>query len=96
MSSHKRAAWRREKHEFLSAEAGYDQLFEREHAREAHAQAAAQEALRQKACASKNRYLTRADAEAVAEECMDGGSAALSVYKCEFCDGWHLTSHPWE
>lgn len=48
------------------------------------------------ACLSKNRYDTREDAEEAARTCTTSGRRKLSVYRCDYCDGWHLTSHPWD
>ena len=49
---------------------------------------------RYKSCERKNRYDTRAEAEAVMAECENRGRRGLACYKCEYCGGWHLTSHP--
>lgn len=51
----------------------------------------------ERAC-GKNRYATRAEAEMVAAQQMlifanSQPDLKLSVYKCGFCGGWHLTSH---
>ena len=48
------------------------------------------------ACLAKNRYDTREDAEEAAQTCTTSGRRKLSVYRCDYCDGWHLTSHPWD
>ena len=32
--------------------------------------------------------------EAIAA-CEEHGRRGLSTYKCSYCNGWHLTSHPW-
>ena len=86
MGSKKRAAWSKAKSEFLGAATGGDMsdLFERE------------EAWRYKSCERKNRYDTRAEAEAVMADCEHRGRRGLACYKCEYCGGWHLTSHPWK
>ena len=39
---------------------------------------------------------TRAEAEAVMTDCENRGRRGLACYKCEYCGGWHLTSHPWK
>lgn len=39
---------------------------------------------------------TRAEAEAVMADCENRGRRGLACYKCEYCGGWHLTSHPWK
>ena len=28
--------------------------------------------------------------------CESRGRRGLACYKCEYCGGWHLTSHPWK
>ena len=34
--------------------------------------------------------------EAVMADCENRGRRGLACYKCEYCGGWHLTSHPWK
>lgn len=53
-------------------------------------------AFREKSCESKNRYDTRQDAEEAIARCAEHGRRGLTCYRCEFCGGWHLTSHPWK
>ena len=36
------------------------------------------------------------EAEAVMADCENRGRRGLACYKCEYCGGWHLTSHPWK
>ena len=48
-----------------------------------------------KACTSKNRYASRTDAEEALAWCERQGRRGLSYYRCPYCHGWHLTSHPW-
>ena len=46
-------------------------------------------------CLRKKRYATRHAALMQAERSeRQQGVPQLSVYKCQFCGGWHLTSHP--
>ena len=72
-----------------------DDLFEREHQRKSDANERHEAALRHKACESKNRYLTQAEAEATILECAAHGTTAkLHSYRCPYCDGWHITSKP--
>ena len=105
VGSKKRAAWSKAKSEFLGAATGGDMsdLFAREDERRDAlriAVAAAREddaaAWRYKSCERKNRYDTRAEAEAVMADCENRGRRGLACYKCEYCGGWHLTSHPWK
>ena len=83
MGSKKRAAWSKAKSEFLGAATGGDMsdLFAREDER--------RDALN----AERD---TRAEAEAVMADCENRGRRGLACYKCEYCGGWHLTSHPWK
>ena len=53
-------------------------------------------ARREKACASKMRYATRADALDAIAACEEHGRRGLSTYRCPYCGGWHRTSHPWK
>ncbi len=72
-----------------------DDIFGREEQRRENLAARREEARYEKACASKNRYATRGEAEAAAVACAEHGRRGLTVYKCSYCGGWHLTSHPW-
>lgn len=67
-----------------------DGVFERESQRCADAAGEAQ----RRACTSKARYDTREDAEEAARTSRFSGRKTLRVYRCDYCDGWHLTSHP--
>lgn len=98
MGSKKRAAWSKAKSEFLGAATGGDMsdLFVREDERRDALDAERDEAWRYKSCERKNRYDTRAEAEAVMADCEHRGRRGLACYKCEYCGGWHLTSHPWK
>ncbi len=71
-------------------------LFAREDERRDALDAERDEARRYKSCERKNRYDTRAEAEAVMADCENRGRRGLACYKCEYCGGWHLTSHPWK
>ena len=41
---------------------------------------------------AKVRYDTRAEALSAAEERRSDTGAALSVYRCPYCEGWHMGS----
>ena len=71
MGSKKRAAWSKAKSEFLGAATGGDMsnLFAREDERRDALDAERDEAWRYKSCERKNRYDTRAEAEAVMADC---------------------------
>lgn len=98
MGSKKRTAWAKQKAEFLGSASGGDMfgLFARESERHDELDAEREEAHRYKSCARKNRYDSRMEAEAVMADCENRGRRGLSCYKCGYCGGWHLTSHPWK
>lgn len=96
MASNKRSARARQRAAF---EAGFDgsamgKLFSREHEREERLDAEREATLRRKACESKNRYSSKAEAEGAITACAEHGRRGLSAYRCPYCNGWHLTSHP--
>lgn len=72
----------------------WEDLFARERTRQAEAEAEHDAALRRKACESKQRYATLADAQEAIEACAAHGTRGLRAYKCRYCNGWHLTSKP--
>lgn len=97
MASHKRSALRKQRDAFeagFCSAGGVDDIF----AQEAHRREALDEerdaALRHKACESKNRYATRGEAEDAIATCAAHGRGGLHCYRCTYCKGWHLTSHP--
>ena len=98
MGSRKRSAQAKQVAEFKSqlSSDGMGDVFAREEARQEQAAQEAEEAKRWKACGSKNRYESRAEAEAVIADCEAHGQTGLKCYKCSYCKGWHLTSHPWD
>ena len=71
-----------------------DTLFEREERRQEHLSKEKEDALRYKACESKNRYSCRSDAEEAVRLCAEHGTTGLHSYRCPHCNGWHLTSKP--
>ena len=94
MGSKKGSARAKQTAAFKSQLGGMDDLFARE---EHHIQEAAgrrEAALRNKACESKNRYSSRSEAEAAIAWCEEQGRRGLHCYRCEYCNGWHLTSKP--
>lgn len=97
MGSKKRAAWSKQKAEFLAGATGGDMsgLFAHESERERALAEEREEARRYRSCERKNRYDSRADAEEAAAVCAAHGRGGLTFYKCEYCGGWHLTSHGW-
>lgn len=99
VGSKKRSSWAKQKAEFSAGlGAGFDtaDLFAQEAARAERDCAARENAQRRRACESKNRYATRAEAEENLAWCEHQGKRGLSIYQCPYCDGWHLTSHPWD
>ena len=73
-----------------------DELFGRASAREEELDRRREAARYEKSCASKMRYATKGEAEDAISRCADHGRRGLSCYKCSYCGGWHLTSHPWK
>lgn len=97
MGSRKQSARRRQREAFEgSLGDGLDQLYARAEAEEDVAKERREAAFRRKSCESKQRYATRQEAEDTIAKCAEHGQTGLSCYRCEFCGGWHLTSHPWK
>lgn len=96
MASRKPSAKARQREAFAEDLGSFDDLFDREERRQDDLAARREEARYEKACASKNRYATRGEALDAAAACAEHGRRGLSVYKCPYCNGWHLTSHPWK
>ena len=102
MGSKKRSSWAKQKAEFAAGLGGFgegsglDDAFAREGVHRKRAAADHEAARRRKACESKNRYASRAEAEENLVWCEHQGKRGLSIYECPYCGGWHLTSHPWE
>ena len=71
----------------------FDQAFRREEERASERARQHEEALRRKACESKNRYACESDAQAAIRSCAAHGTSGLRAYRCPYCKGWHLTSH---
>ena len=82
--------------QFKSQLGGLDDLFDSEHRRNEQRSQEKEAARRVKSCESKNRYATRYEALDAIAACAEHGTTGLSEYRCPYCDGWHLTSHPWE
>lgn len=100
MGSKKRSARAREVADFKSqlenGLGGLDDLFANEERREQKREADHDAAMRWKSCEKKNRYATRDEAEEARTWCEERGTRGLEIYRCEYCGGWHLTSHPFE
>ncbi len=95
MGSRKPSARRRQAEAFrLSLGDDLDRAYERAAAERQAAEGRREAAHRAKACESKNRYATQWDAREAIDWCAAQGRTGLTCYRCEFCDGWHLTSHP--
>lgn len=73
---------------------GMEDVFAHEQSRQEGISARREAALREKACESKNRYASRKEAEENLAWCEARGTRGLSIYRCDYCHGWHLTSHP--
>jgi hypothetical protein len=52
-----------------------------------------EEALYKKSCASKRRYATKAEARDAIRYQESLGKRGLTTYRCDYCKGYHLTSH---
>ena len=98
MGSRKRSARKRQIDAFESEMAHQDfgTAFERERARTNRLEERRDAVREHKACTSKNRYASRADAEEALAWCEGQGRRGLTYYRCPYCHGWHLTSHPWD
>lgn len=94
MGSKKRSSWSKQKAEFNASLGGMDSLFASEGERQQKKRAEKEAALRKKACESKNRYMSKSEAEAAISACASYGTTGLHSYRCPYCDGWHLTSKP--
>lgn len=94
MPSRKRSAQQKKIAQFKAELGGLDDLYGRERRRSEIVGERREAARRNRACDSKNRYATRMDAlEAIRLEA-ELGTTGLQCYRCEYCHGWHLTSHP--
>lgn len=98
MGSKKRSARQRQKAAFEAELGSLDvgSVFDRERRRNESLAERREDVRREKACESKARYASRADAEEAIRRCEERGRRGLSYYRCPYCHKWHLTSHPWE
>ena len=96
MGSRKPSANAKRVQQFKSQLGGLDDLFASEHRREERLSVEKEAARRQKSCESKNRYATKGEAQLAIASCAEHGTTGLKAYRCPYCNGWHLTSHPWD
>ena len=94
MASHKRSALKRQRATFEAETTYMGALFDREQRRREQLDARRETVRRDKACNSKNRYASKSEALSVIADCAAHGRDELSCYRCSYCGGWHLTSHP--
>ena len=94
MGSRKPSAKAKQVARFRSELGGMDDVFAREDARRSERAEQKEAALRKKACESKNRYSCKHDAEVAIASCAEYGTTGLHAYRCQYCNGWHLTSKP--
>lgn len=94
MGSRKPSARAKQVAAFKAELGGMDDIFAREERRREQRAAEHEEALREKACRSKNRYSCRSEAKEAIRACADHGTTGLHSYRCPYCNGWHLTSKP--
>lgn len=92
MTSKKRSSRAKKVAEFEAQLGGMDDIFSSEEQRRERAALDKADALRNKACESKNRYETQAEAREAIALCAEHGRTDLRCYKCDYCGGWHLTS----
>ena len=93
MTSRKRSATKRQRDRFEAGFGSLDDLFEKAERAQDELDSRREARYRAKSCESKQRYQTKLEAEDAIAACADHGTRGLSCYKCEFCGGWHLTSH---
>ena len=96
MGSRKPSANKKRVQQFKSELGDFDDLFALERRREERLSEDKQAARRKKACESKNRYASKSEAQLAIASCAEYSTVNLSAYRCPYCNGWHLTSHPWE
>lgn len=96
MGSRKPTAKAKRIKEFRSQLGGMDDIFAREERRSEQQTAARDAAQVKKACTSKQRYVSYDEAQQTVAACAEHGTTGLHIYKCPHCNGWHLTSHPWD
>ncbi len=94
MASNKRSARQSQRKAFEQSLGDMDDVFARERQHQRRAQEQREVGRRNKACASKNRYATQSEARDAIFACAEHGRTGLSTYRCPYCNGWHLTSHP--
>lgn len=84
-SKKNRSSWAKEKAQFNAQLGGFDALddvFAREDSRHAHLAEERDSAQRYKACESKNRYATLAEAQENLAWCQKQGKRGLQIYEC--------------
>ena len=96
MGSRKPSAKAKRLEEFRSQLGGMVSVFAREERRVEEDARKKDAAQLEKSCRSKNRYASYAEAQDAVAACAEHGTTGLHIYKCPHCNGWHLTSHPWE
>ena len=94
MGSRKGSARAKRQAQFKAQLGGMDDVFAAEGKRAQARAQQKQDALRKKACSSKNRYSCKGEADAAILQCAQYGTTGLHSYRCQFCNGWHLTSKP--
>ena len=94
MGSRKPSAKAKRVQEFKSQLGDMDDLFASESRRRERLSQEREAALYRKTCDSKNRYSSKGEAQLAIRSCAEHGTKGLSTYRCPYCNGWHLTSHP--
>lgn len=92
MGSKKRSAWQKQKAEFAASLGGMDDLFASENARSQRHDEEREAARRHKACELQEPLCESLRGELTAAEWCRSRAPPLHVYRCPYCNGWHLTS----
>jgi hypothetical protein len=94
MGSRKPSARRRQRDLFVEGLPDMGDAFARERSYMAGLEERRDEARHERACTSKRRYATAGEARDAIMSCESYGRRGLSSYRCPYCHGFHLTSHP--
>lgn len=94
MGSRKPSARRRQRDLFVEGLPDMGDAFARARSHMAELEGRRDEAHHKRSCTSKRRYATAAEAREAIRSCELNGRRGLSLYRCPYCRGFHLTSHP--
>lgn len=94
MASRKPSARRRQQEAYDATPDYLDGLFDAAARAQEKLALRRERAREQRSCTSKQRYVTAVEARQAALRCESRGQRGLAWYRCEYCGGYHLTSHP--